>query len=970
MSTRAIVKSVLSGDTVVIRPKEQPEKGKPAKEKVLHIAGISAPRLGSMAREDEPHAFSSREFLRALLVGKEVAYTITHTIDASAQKSAVGTPQDREFASLLIAPAGPGQPPQDVATLIVSAGWVKVRDGVGEGDEAVRRLGAEEAKKRENLRAAETQAKAENKGIWAEQSENQRTVSFQMPADPHAFIAEHKGQDIDAIVEQVRDGTQLRVRLLLDDHTHQFINLNIAGAKSPRASNARDGDTSGSEPWGEEARFFTESRLLQRAIKVRLLSAPASLGASPFQSGPTPAAASGKGTNGGQGLPAPTTGGASVIIGMALHPNGNIAEFLCSAGLAKVIDWHAGILAQHGGLDRLRAAEKSAKDKRLGLWEGYGASAAKGDATNGHAAATTTKGSSFDATVVRVWGSDQLSVVAKGDDQGRERRVQLASVRGPRGTEAKQAYWANEAKEFLRKRLIGKTVHVLIDYVKPREGEYEERECVTVTYGAQNTNVAEQLIEKGLATVLRHKRDDEDRSAELDKLIVAEQTAVTEGRGLHSTKDVSLPRIVDASESGSRASQYLPSWKRAGRHAAVVDFVAAGSRFKVYIPKENTKITFVLAGKSFQGAGMGGNKETDVSPGIRAPRTARSANEKSEPFGAESHRFASRYMQRDVEIAFDSTDKQGGFIGAMYANGVNVAVELVKEGLASVHTYSAEALPFGRELAAAEEEAKKNRKNLWADYTGEEVKATADDSSTALAPEYLDVTVTAVRDSDPFGFSVQVLDDKNVAELTKLMSDFSLHHRSAAASAPSTFSPKSGELVSAKFTEDNQWYRAKVKKSSALKKEALLQFIDYGNEETLPFSRIRPLDAKFKSLPGQARDARLSFVKLVPRSSEYGPEAWRRFSALAEGRKLVANVDQREGNLLHLRLIDPSDPNAADDPLACLNADLVREGLATVDKTCRYLSAYPQVIKKLEAASDGAKADRLGIFEFGDVSED
>jgi len=37
------------------------------------------------------------------------------------------------------------------------------------------------------------------------------------------------------------------------------------------------------------------------------------------------------------------------------------------------------------------------------------------------------------------------------------------------------------------------------------------------------SNIAEQLIEKGLATVLRHKRDDEDRSAELDKLIIAEQ---------------------------------------------------------------------------------------------------------------------------------------------------------------------------------------------------------------------------------------------------------------------------------------------------------------------------------------------------------------------------------------------------------------------------------------------------------------
>lgn len=140
-------------------------------------------------------------------------------------------------------------------------------------------------------------------------------------------------------------------------------------------------------------------------------------------------------------------------------------------------------------------------------------------------------------------------------------------------------------------------------------------------------------------------------------------------------------------------------------------------------------------------------------------------------------------------------------------------------------------------------------------------------------------------------------------------------------------------------------YRAKVKKSSALKKEALLYFIDYGNEETLPFSRLRPLDAKFKSLPGQAKEARLSFIKLVPKSSEYGSEAWRRFGSLTEGRKLVANVDQKEGNLLHLRLIDPSDPNAADDPLACINADLVREGTsvfpadAVVGLTC-YRSRY------------------------------
>jgi len=62
--------------------------------------------------------------------------------------------------------------------------------------------------------------------------------------------------------------------------------------------------------------------------------------------------------------------------------------------------------------------------------------------------------------------------------------------------------------------------------------------------------------------------------------------------------------------------------------------------------------------------------------------------------------------------AFDSTDKQGGFIGAMYLGGTNVAVELVREGLASVHSFSADGLPFGRELANAEEEAKSAKKNV------------------------------------------------------------------------------------------------------------------------------------------------------------------------------------------------------------------------------------------------------------------
>jgi len=61
-------------------------------------------------------------------------------------------------------------------------------------------------------------------------------------------------------------------------------------------------------------------------------------------------------------------------------------------------------------------------------------------------------------------------------------------------------------------------------------------------------NIAEQLIDKGLATALRHKRDDENRSPDYDKLTTAEQAAVAEGRGIHSGKTLPTPRIGNASE--------------------------------------------------------------------------------------------------------------------------------------------------------------------------------------------------------------------------------------------------------------------------------------------------------------------------------------------------------------------------------------------------------------------------------------
>ena len=46
----------------------------------------------------------------------------------------------------------------------------------------------------------------------------------------------------------------------------------------------------------------------------------------------------------------------------------------------------------------------------------------------------------------------------------------------------------------------------------------------------------------------------------------------------------------------NKSKQFLPFLQRAGKMQAVVEFVASGSRFRVYIPRETCVITFLLSG--------------------------------------------------------------------------------------------------------------------------------------------------------------------------------------------------------------------------------------------------------------------------------------------------------------------------------------------------------------------------------------
>lgn len=104
----------------------------------------------------------------------------------------------------------------------------------------------------------------------------------------------------------------------------------------------------------------------------------------------------------------------------------------------------------------------------------------------------------------------------------------------------------------------------------------------------------------------------------------------------------------------------------------MVEFVASGSRFRIYIPKTNSLATFLLGGIS--------------CPRAARPATGNLPASEGEEYGDEALLFVKeKCLQREVSIQVDTHDKAGNFIGWLWIDNLNLSVELVRAGFASVH---------------------------------------------------------------------------------------------------------------------------------------------------------------------------------------------------------------------------------------------------------------------------------------------
>jgi staphylococcal nuclease domain-containing protein 1 len=885
------------------------------------LAYIQAPKIGRVkdgrTGADEPLSWEAREFVRERIVGKEVRMRTEYTLPASG----------RELPCVSIFVDESSE--QSINELLVAAGLAELN----------RRK--QETAEQASLAKAEADAKQAAIGLWAAEKPQvvrQRVLNELSSETANKLV----GQTLTGLVEHVNNGSSFKIGVFMpldvpvEQRTdYQLMSVHLSGVKSPSLE----------EEAGQMARYFTESRLLNRQVQVRVEQVPPLNFVS--------------------------------IVGSVTLGERNIALFLLKEGLARTVDRSISLVL--GGIEPYRAAERAAKQAKLRLWKNWTAPSVG----EGGRSALGGPSNAWTGQVVEIVNAECILVEKAGEDE--PVKVWFASIRGPKADANKSAAapaakgkdsagpavrarplydvpYMFEAREFLRRKLIGRPVRVEVDYVQPSANSLPERLCATV-YAAE-VNIAAALVLKGLATVI--KRNDDQKSAAFDDLLQAEAKAIAAGKALYS-KTAGKNKLVkptDVSTDTSRASFQLETLTRGGAKEAVVEFVFSSTKFKVYLVKENLLINLVLGG-------IQSDKIGKLDTNIPAARKL--------------------LQHRDVKITVERVDKAGNFIGQLIFSDAskidtNLSLFLLRQGWVKVRDDKSSI------LLEAQREAQQAQRGIWVGWTdtedalsssvnqislnesgdlteSSETKESADKTNGASTLDSsLEKVVVAFVEQNPLRLSIQ--NYAGAVQLvylqTELRKEYELNPPH-----PGTFRGKVGDLCSARFPEDNQWYRARIERLIPSEHKAEVLLIDYGDRfvaDVLEEVRNLPSKSRFglEALPAVARQVGLAFVSL-PKDEEWAEEVREQLQT-----RLLSHSELR---------LKPQYVNAGGSELVTLLTEsngedlllsLVREGYFVVNKRLigKRRKHADQDFDKYKAAMEQALKARQNLWRYGDVRED
>jgi staphylococcal nuclease domain-containing protein 1 len=628
-----------------------------------------------------------------------------------------------------------------------------------------------------------------------------------------------------------------------------------------------------------------------------------------------------------------------------IDKKGSFATFIVRNGYTKLYLGNNTYLSEE--ITALKQAQSHAKKDKLRVWKDDTSEETEGGLNLENA---EKKIETLEGICLQVHSGDSLTIKTSSG----QHRIFLSHLKAPNlakpGTEEPDQPWAWQAREHLRKVLVGRNVRCELDYSRVIQKDNKSMNFYSVIrtdFGkdGKEKNINSELIEQGLVNFIPPRGDKDGISRYLDTYTAADKIAKDKKVGVNSQKIPPNPNYSDLISANKTKKKEFSSFLINKKNlSCVVEYVFSGSKFKLRIDNNKCMIPFSILGiKTVQKD----KNNTDIMDLL---------HKQAIDFSNDN------ILQREAICDITQCDRVGNYFGYLYVDKVNYATTLIKEGLAVFNPVSN--VLNSNEFKKAEQEAESLKKGVWAyDNVANFLK----DGENFSLPESFkerndDIKVRVTDYIDFNNFYVNILPNKTLKMIEDVLSKYDSGKLKGTPIEPPV---KKGLFCIAKYKNDDKYYRAHI--TRVLKDDKFeVEFIDYGTVDTVLIDDLIKMDSTISTFEPQGILCEFAYLKYSKNSMKKALDKYTDFVIfdLVLPAKACYSYNQDSKNKLGVVVCHPNG-----DVNNSYHNDLINVGYAKFDAK-KKIPDYLKVLKNLEKKADEKGIGLWAENEASDYGED